>query len=375
MISTRALKVACVVALGYVLWAGYYVHYHPVASLAHVGSQFQKQGGGRSDPISQLHASSQNAVGYDGQFFLYVALDPLGARPYLDVPAYRYSRPAYPLAARVLALGRSGAVPWTLLLLGIAGAAAVTFAASAWAEREGLSPWYGALLGVYPGVFLAVSWDLSEALGYGLAALGLLAFGRSDERGVTRASLLFAAAAVTRETTLLFPIAFAVWLAFHARRRDAARLLALAFGPYVALKIGLALWLHSAGAARATHVEPLPFLGLIRQWPWGDAHVQQILSVVLPGLLAVVVAWRAIGELTPAMLALIANVLFLVVLLPEPSYVDYLASGRIAIGVVLAFVLCLPAVLRRGRYAEAWIVLTLWLLPWYTVLPEAVRRS
>jgi hypothetical protein len=103
--------------------------------------------------------------------------------------------------------------------------------------------------------------------------------------------------------------------------------------------------------------------------------VQQILSVVFPGLLAVVVAWRAIGELTPAMLALIANVLFLVVLLPEPSYVGYLASGRIAIGVVLAFVLCLPAVLSRGRYTEAWIVLTLWLLPWYTVLPEALRRS
>jgi len=31
-------------------------------------------------------------------------------------------------------------------------------------------------------------------------------------------------------------------------------------------------------------------------------------------------------------------------------------------------------VLRHGRYNEAWIVLTLWLLPWYTVLPTALER-
>jgi hypothetical protein len=261
------------------------------------------------------------------------------------------------------------------LLLGVVGTVTATFAVSRWFEQDGLSPWYGALLGIYPGLFLAVSWDLSEALAYGLATLALLAIGRTAERGVAAAGALFGAAAVTRETTLLFPIVFAIWLAAHARRRDALRLLVLAVGPYVALKIGLALWLHSAGAARATRFEPLPFLGLVRQWPWADPHVQQILSVVLPGLLAVVVAWRAIGELTPAMLALIANVLFLVVLLPEPSYSGYLASGRIAIGVVLAFLLCLPAILRSRRYTEAWIVLTLWLLPWYTVLPDALRRS
>lgn len=374
-ISTRALKVACVVALGYVLWVGYYTHYHPAVSLAHVGLRFQRQGADHSRPISELRGSRQDYVGYDGQFFLFIALDPIRARPYLDAPAYRYSRPAYPLAARVFALGRAGAMPWTLLLLGIGGAVAATFAAAAWLEREGLSPWYGALLGMYPGLFVAVSWDLSEALAYGLATLAVLVFGRAGERRVTAAGIVFALAGVTRETTLLFPVAFAIWLAAHARRRDAARLLVLSFAPYVALKIGLALWLHSAGAAHATHIEPLPFLGLIHTWPWADAQVQQILSVVLPGLLAVAVAWRAIGELTPAMLALAANVLFLVVLLPEPSYAGYLASGRIGIGVILAFVLCLPAILRRGRYTEAWIVLTLWLLPWYTVLPDALHRS
>jgi hypothetical protein len=370
----RALAVACVVGLGYVAWGAYYVHFHPVASLAHVGDRYQRQGGERSGPISRLRSSSSGGDGYDGQFFLFIALDPVHARPYLDVPAYRYSRPAYPLAARALSLGHSSAVPWALLVLGIAGVLLGTFAASALLERDGLSPWYGALLGVYPGLFLAVSWDLSEALAYGVAALALLAFGAEGGRRFGTAGLLFGLAGITRETTLLFPIAFAVWLALQARRRDALRLLALAFAPYVALKLGLAFWLHSAGAARATHFEPLPFLGLIHQWPRGDDHVQQLLAVVLPGLLAVAVAWRAIEELTPGLLALIVNVLFLVVLLPAPSYSLYLASGRIAIGVVLAFLFCLPAILRRGRFSEAWIVLTLWLMPVYTVLPAALAR-
>ena len=35
------------------------------------------------------------------------------------------------------------------------------------------------------GLFLAVSWDLSESLAYGLAALAVLAFGRAGERRLT----------------------------------------------------------------------------------------------------------------------------------------------------------------------------------------------
>ncbi len=33
-----------------------------------------------------------------------------------DVPAYRYQRIVYPMAARVLALGNADLVPWTLIL-------------------------------------------------------------------------------------------------------------------------------------------------------------------------------------------------------------------------------------------------------------------
>jgi hypothetical protein len=53
--------------------------------------------------------SGYDYLGYDGQFFYYIALDPVGALPYIDTPSYRYTRIGYPIAARVLALaGRRG---------------------------------------------------------------------------------------------------------------------------------------------------------------------------------------------------------------------------------------------------------------------------
>ena len=367
------LAVACAIACFQLGWAGWYVAHHPAVSLAHVGIEFKRHEG-TSAAISRLHGDQSDYFGYDGQFFLYIALDPIRARSYLDVPAYRYSRPLYPLAARALALGRPGAVPWSLLLLGIAGVVTATFAVAKILERERTGVWYAALLGVYPGLLIAVSWDLSEALAYGLAALGLLAFGREGRRPLLAAAC-FGLAGVTRETTLLFPLALALALVFQSRRvRDGLQLLGLSVLPYVAVKIGLALWLHSAGAARATHFEPLPFLGLIRQWPWSDLHVQQALTVVLPALGALVVAWRAFRRFTPELLALVLNVLVLVVFLPEASYADYLASGRITTGVVLAFMLCLPRVVADHRESEAWPLFVLWLMPLYTFLPAVLHR-
>jgi hypothetical protein len=367
------LAVAGVVLLGYAAWAGWYAKHHPVRTLAYVSPFFQARDGG-SAAIGRIQPTAGGTFGYDGQFYYYIAADPFGARPYLDNPAYRYSRPVYPFAAKAAALGRESALPDALLLVGIVSAALGTLALAAIAARRGASAWYGALFGVYPGLFEGVSHDLVEPLGYGLVALGLLGWFRERPR-LYAAAACFGLAGATRETTLIFPVVIAAWLVLRDRRvRDGAAMLAISLAPYVAVKVALAIWLGSLGQAWERNIEPVPFLGLIHQWPWNDYSVQQVLAVVVPGLLACAVAWWATRRVTLELCLLAANVLVLVVLLPATSYINYLASGRIATGVVLSFVLCVPAILSAGRVAQTWLPVALWLMPWYTVLPEAVRR-
>jgi hypothetical protein len=367
------LAVAASVTLGYVLWTGWYVHHHPVRTLAYVSPFFQSRHG-RSEPIARIPPTAGNTYGYDGQFYYFIAADPFGARPYLDNAAYRYSRPVYPLAAKAVALDRESALPWSLLLLGIAGAAIGTWALASLALRRGVSAWWGAVLGVYPGLFQGVSHDLVEPLAYGILSLGLVAWFRERPR-LWAASACFAVAGATRETTLIFPVVIALWLAARERRlREGAAMLGVSLAPYVAIKIALLAWLGSFGQELERNIEPAPFLGLAHQWPWSDYIVQQILAVVVPALLAVGVVWWATRRVTLELVLLAANVLVLVVLLPGTSYVNYLASGRIATGVVVSFILGLPSVLAAARVAQAWLPIALWLMPWYSVLPEAVRR-
>lgn len=367
------MAVAVVATSAYVGWAVSYGARHPVISLVHIGSHFQSAQGG-SPAIARLGRSAAETIGYDGQFNLYMALDPARARWYMDNPAYRYARPLYPILARVVALGRADLVPWTLVFVGIAGVGVGAFALARILHDSEVSPWFALLFPAYPGVFEGITHDLGDPLAYGLVLVGVLIL-RSDSAGrAGAAGGVFALAGLARDTTLLFPLGIAAWLLSTRRARRAAVLAVVSVVPYLALKVGLAVWLHSWGTGPATSFT-WPFLGLFGQWSWSELQLQQVLGVVAPALLAAGFLWKAEGPVTPRFVLLGLNVLVLVVLLPAPSYVGYLSSGRISIGVVVAFLLALPTLVQRRAFAHAWIVLALWLLPWWTSLPEALNRG
>jgi hypothetical protein len=48
-----------------------------------------------------------------------------------DVPAYRYQRILYPVAARALALGNADLVPWTLIIVNV-----IALMAGVWLPRS-----------------------------------------------------------------------------------------------------------------------------------------------------------------------------------------------------------------------------------------------
>lgn len=380
----RPAAVLAFVAIVWGIWAAAVVGRGDVEDLPRVGIQFLDQGRGASEEIDALRPDATRRFGYDGQFFLYIAIDPGEARHYIDEPPYRYARIVYPLLARVTALGRADAAPWTLFGLGLLAVGAGTYLLGRLLAARGASPWYALLFALTPGLQVAVNRDLSESVAYALVIAGMLAFERAPDRALLAAAL-FALAGLTRETTLLFPLAFALCIALGLSDRDRDReqrrdwrtaglFAALALGPYVLLRLGLWAWLGVFDTERAPRLEPVPFRGILENWPLDRVELEQLYGVVAPALLAVGLIALFVRRIGPAVVALVANVLGLVVFLPEASYAEIVASSRIALGVVVAFVACLPFVPRADRMLVAAVPAILWFAPWYSVFPTAFGR-
>jgi hypothetical protein len=364
-------SVAAAVLLLYGAWIGWARHLgHDWREWADVGRQFA--GRSESAPIRDDLRFARSTYGYDGQFFLYIAQDPTGAKSAIDNASYRYGRITYPVVARALALGRAGAVPATLVLLNLAAVVGGAWAAAAWLRRRGLSVWLALLYAAFPGVFFAVWRDLSETLAYSLVAAAVLVFDLRRRGAVAASAALFALAALTRETTLAFA---AVWAAtLLARRRPAAAALFAAGAalPYVGWRIFIRVWLGSAGIPDQTRPTLVPFAGIAHWFPWGGVEVSRVYAVFLPGVFAAGLAAYALyrGAREPAVWALLVNALALVVFLPASAYDDWKSAGRLSTGVVLAMVLSIPAldgVLRASR-TWLWLPVVAWFAPWYDLV-------
>jgi hypothetical protein len=344
--------------------------------------------------LNQSHVSSiitpdarvtSDAGGYDSQFFYYLAVDPVNARYYMDADTYRYTRILYPMVARVLGLGRPGLIPYTLILVNWLALAGGTVALGAWLRRRGVAPWFALVYGLYPGLFFGLQRDLSEPLAYGLVALAVLLFDMASS-WLLPAAAVFALAALTRETTVLFSVLFGASLLVRgqgisdwgervrANWRRVLLFLAIALVPLAAWKAFLLVWLGPQGDA-GLQFTPLPFQGI---WHWRGQVMtlelmDQIRSVLIPGVICGAVASVALARRTVGrdVVVLLAHVLLFVVFLQAASYANFSASGRLSTGVVLAALLCLPVIGYLGQRAWFWISSTLWLnlMPFWLGVP------
>ena len=382
---TTPVGVTLVVCAVWAVWAVGEVRREPVGELVYVGQKFLDQGKGSSRTIDREHVPAVGPFGYDGQFFYFTALDPRRAPAYMDEPTYRYGRVLYPFVARAAALGQPAAVPWALLLVNLAAVAGGTLALALLLRRRGASPAYAAFWGFAPGLFVAVSRDLSEPLAYALVLAGLAAWWWDARPRPWLAGVIFGLAVLTRETAILFPIALAVAAlaglsdGIEWRRgrdpRSAVILAVTSLLPYVMLKLFLATWLGSAGSApEAVRLALLPLGGFLAHWPLDRFLLQQLWGVVLPALLSVVLIGWLTRRLGPTFLALLLNVAVLVVLLPKASYDALIGSSRITLGVTCAFLACLPLIPAAQRAQVALGVAVLAMAPWFDLFPTAFGR-
>ena len=317
-------------------------------SIAHgfSASSFAFVGRDTHQPTSTLarYAPPGSTRGYDGQYALFIALDPLHAQSVIDAPAYRYSHILYPALARAAALGSPARVPAAMLAVNLLAVAIGVFAIARLLERRRRSPWLALLVAFYPGTFLAVARDLNEPVAIAVTALGLLLLDWASPRRIAAAAAVFAAAALARETALIFPLAFAACEAWRSRRLARPAVLALAAAPY-AVWAALMHRLLPAGS-HTPWFSHYPLQGMIDaprfqafQWIFIAAPL-----LLLGAALAVTII-RDRGW-TPFTLALTAEIV-LVLLLGSSSFNEWTSSARFQIAVLFSAILAMPVLRAR----------------------------
>ena len=338
-------------------------------------------------------------IGYDGQFYYFLAVDPKHGRDYMDQPGVIYSRIGYPMTVRALSAGNTSVIPYMMMIVNILAVVGGTLAVAFFMRRHGLPPALGLLYGFFPGLAIAVLRDLTEPLAFGLAAAGLVVFNPKSKRRLLTSASLFGAAMLTRETVALFPAILAFGLLVGAGtasgRRERLRLgnvlraaafAELAFAPLFAWRH----LLHTIVVPHATTQEPfagghhavagpfgslvaglVPFHAIASKWPFASDDVTNLLTVFVPAFVWSLIAIALLRRrMTIEPWLVLANVAVFVVFLPTPIAVDYGSLGRASIGVVLATLVMLPQVMtslgERARLARS--ALALWSLPYYLVL-------
>jgi hypothetical protein len=364
-----------------------------VNGFAHVGKKFVTQG--HSSSVINPSLASHKRIGYDGQFYLFLALDPVHAKDYMDKAGYRYSRIGYPALARGLTGGNSAAVPYALILINLAAIAAGTLAVAIWLRRRRVSPWYALFYGFFPGLVFSVFYDLAEPLAFALAAWGMVVFDRHSWRRLLGSACLFAYALLTRETLALVPLVMCLsilledgsisrWAStLRANLPRAAAFATVAFAPMFAWRLYVPYLLAGSGAGgggggsgiSADAADPLskeviPLHGIIDLWPWNRQQAFVFATVIIPGVVTVLIALAVLLKRRSALawLVLLSAAVF-VVFIPSSQLINSGGASRAAAGVVFPLILAIPLfqeALGRRRKALGYTLL-LWSLPFYAL--------
>ena len=218
----------------------------------------------------------EDSNGYDGQFFYFIAFDPLvrhyqitsnpSQRP-IDDPAFRYRRIAYPVFTKLASVNNPFNYPVAMVLLAIAGAALCAFFVSKTAIYSGLNGWEGLACLLIPAFWLSLSVATPEPLAAGFLAAG---FYLTLTKRYVLAAILFSMAILTRESATLFVLVLAAFELKTSKTRKSALILTASLLPYVAWRSYIASALFHVYGWKAFFMEPettgVPFAGIIQMY-------------------------------------------------------------------------------------------------------------
>lgn len=310
---------------------------------------FFRLGGGAGEigaRTGRTHLRYPGQTGYDGQFYLAIALDPAGARPetfrFLDNADYRYRRILLPALAFLAGAGRPRLIPWTFVALDGCAAVVLTVLVAAIARDRGRHPAWGLLVLSCPGLWASLLFSTPDLLASTWTFAGIFLVGRGRHAG---AAMAFALAALAKETALITFLCVVLWLVWSAGPRRAATLLV---APLPA--IAWIAWLYGpvgrgGGTTGVVENFALPLTGLCRAIVAGGdgettAHLAFDKATLVATLFAVaVLAWKGVPALPGLGRAIGGAYAVLVVLLSRQMLEGHLSHARSFLDVAILLAL------------------------------------
>jgi len=239
------------------------------------------------------------AQGHDGKFFFVQANDPWMLSPeanakFLDRPAYRGQRMAYPAIASGLGLLPPEAVVWALPIVNVIMLGVGSWAVASIARRHGGSPWIGLAFALSPGLQSELFIGGGGIVAFAFACVG--AWALEEDRALVAASA-FAVSALAREVMVAF-IAFIVLFMLLRERRTTVKPQVIAV-PAVVAVVGWAAYVRLridsvADPDQGREATLVPFSGAVEALTSGRAGLIDCLVIAVGIGLILLIPLRAL---------------------------------------------------------------------------------
>jgi hypothetical protein len=238
-------------------------------------------------------------------------------------------------------------IPWALLVVNLIALAGGTAIMESLLVQRGYSRWYSLGYALTLGMFGTVRLSLPEPIAYGLV-LGGIVF--ADQDRWLLSAVLFAAAALAKETTLIFVAGYSLYLLIEGRWKEMFTFGVIVGAPFMIWQLILydkfGAFGVGSGGALATSFEIIPFAGVLRIWTEGNIVAFIIFLALLGPFVLFPTLWglrRVYQKLreknySPHTLLLLVNA-GIMLFVPFSTYREPLGILRFIVGLQIAVIL------------------------------------
>jgi len=281
----------------------------------------------------------KDSVGYDGQYYYYIAHDPfiLGqSYDHIDFPAYRYQRIIYPLSAWLLSFGQPTLIPWMMMAVNLIAILLGTWFLIMILQHFGRSPWYSLFYAGLWGFLLCLLRSLPEPLAITFMVMAVFFY----LKGKTFQQTLFLTlAGLTQETTLLVSLAF---LFYFFGKKDFRKSLYMLLPPVAYFVWQLYLYAHfqTFSFLGGTQNFGPPFMGItekfysLSQGSLSYEIISELLFLFLISVLIIAALFDIFKYYSPLTLSFLGYAL-MTALLNHLIWVEPWSYARVTLGLLV----------------------------------------